>query len=132
MDRVIAVDFDGTVVTHKYPEVGEDVPFACEVLSRLINADVKIILWTMRSGEYLDEAVEWFKSKGIELWGVNENPEQKEWTDSPKAYARLYIDDAAVGCPLLPTAGRPMVNWQEVEKFLEVRGWLETVSAVTA
>jgi hypothetical protein len=129
MEKIVAVDFDGTVVTHEYPEIGDDVPFAHAVLQRLVGADVKIILWTMRSGEYLDAAVQWFADKGIPLWGINENPQQKEWTDSPKAYAQLYIDDAALGCPLRGRfdGKRPMVEWKGVERMLEEKGFLESV-----
>jgi hypothetical protein len=130
MNKVIAVDFDGTVVTHEYPEVGVNVPFAYAVLKRLVDQDVKIILWTMRSGEHLDAAVEWFKSAGIPLWGVNQNPEQSTWTNSPKAYAQAYIDDAAIGCPLRHRLDgkRPMVDWKLVEEQLEESGWLTSTS----
>lgn len=126
MKKIAAVDFDGTVVRHEYPEIGADVEGAVEVLKRLRENDVQIILWTMRSGGYLENAVQWFTERGIELWGVNENPEQKEWTNSPKAYAPLYIDDAALGCPLLADAkeGRPFVNWMFVEIELERKGLL--------
>jgi hypothetical protein len=49
----------------------------------------------------LTDAVNWFKDNGIPLWGVNGNPEQRTWTDSPKAYCQLYIDDAGLGTPLV-------------------------------
>jgi hydroxymethylpyrimidine pyrophosphatase-like HAD family hydrolase len=127
--RIIAVDFDGTCVTHEYPEIGEDVPHAVEVLKRLNEAKVKIIVWTMRHGKHLDEdAVEWFKEKGIEVWAFNENPTQKHWTQSPKAYAQAYIDDAAIGCPLVypEDGGRPYVDWFAVEKILEEQGYFDT------
>lgn len=127
MKKIIAVDFDGTVVEHKYPEIGRDIPDAVRVLRLLRENDVQIILWTMRSGEFLQDAVKWFTDQGIELWGINENPEQKEWTDSPKAYAPLYIDDAALGCPLLLSKemdARPYVNWIFVEIELEKKGLL--------
>ncbi len=129
MNRIIAVDFDGTCVTHEYPEVGEDVPHAVEVLKRLNKAGVKIIVWTMRCGDYLDkDASNWFKEKGIKVWSFNQNPQQKSWTDSPKCYAQLYIDDAALGCPLSypEDGGRPFVDWFEVEKILEKDGWLNS------
>lgn len=126
MKTIIAVDFDGTCVTHEYPEVGKTVNNAVKTLKRLNEADVKIILWTMRSGEFLQDAVKWFEENGIELWGVNENPEQKEWTESRKAYAQIYIDDAALGCPLLYPfdGGRPFVDWFTVENTLIGRGIL--------
>lgn len=116
---VIAVDFDGTCVTHKFPDTGEDIG-AAPVLRRLVKAGAKLILWTMRSAEGLDTAVEWFAKNKIPLFGINENPLQKSWTSSPKAYAMIYIDDAALGCPLVhPDApARPHVDWPAVEALL--------------
>lgn len=116
---VIAVDFDGTCVTHEYPKIGQDVG-AVYVLKRLIAEGAKIILWTMRHGQGLKDAVKWFKDRNILLYGVNQNPTQIEWTDSPKAYAHLYIDDAALGVPLClcPPVERPFVDWGRVESLL--------------
>ena len=124
MKKIVALDFDGTVVTHEYPEVGKDVPNAVKTLRRLVDTGCRIILWTMRSDETLQDAVAWFTDNEIPLWGVNENPEQKEWTNSPKAYAPLYIDDAALGCPLKPACNgeRSFVDWFEVERQLEEKG----------
>ena len=96
----IAIDFDGTCVTHDYPRIGKEIG-ATEVLKRLVEAGHKLILNTMRSDKELQDAVNWFKKNGIELYGVNENPTQKRWTNSPKVYAHMYIDDAALRC-LLP------------------------------
>ena len=96
---VFAVDFDGTIVTHEYPKVGKDVG-AIPVLKQLIQNGHRIILWTMRSGETLDDAVKYVEEQGVELFGVNQNPEQISWTTSPKCYANIYIDDAAIGVPL--------------------------------
>ena len=113
----IAVDFDGTCVTHDYPRIGKDI-HAIPVLKRLVANGHKLILNTMRSGKELDEAVNWFKEHNIELFGVNENPTQKSWTASPKVYAHIYIDDAAFGCPLLTVpelSDRPFVNWPWIE-----------------
>ena len=119
---IIAVDFDGTCVTHEYPLVGREIG-ADIVLKKLVENGHQLILWTMRSGIELEHAVQWFVDKGIPLYGVNENPTQKSWTDSPKAYAQLYIDDAALGCPLVHLDGeRPYVNWVEVEKILKSSG----------
>lgn len=124
--KIIALDFDGTCVTHEYPDIGKDAPYCVEVLKRLDANGVKFILWTMRSGGYLQDAVDWFESKGIELWGINENPEQCSWTSSPKCYAPVYIDDAAIGCPLRESykGGRPVVDWQAVEKLLQQKNYL--------
>ncbi len=126
MSKIIAVDFDGTCVTHEYPEVGETVPHCVRVLERLQANDVKIILWAMRHGEYLQNAVDWFSENEITLWGINENPEQHTWSQSPKCFAHAYIDDAAIGCPLKNQnwTNRPFVDWQAVEKLLEENGFL--------
>ena len=135
----IVIDFDGTVVTHEFPKIGRDIG-AVPVLKRLIENGHNLILFTMRSdvenpqsddgtiipegGNYLTEAVEWFKKNGIELYGVQKNPTQESWTHSPKAYGQLIIDDAALGCPMIyPTnlRERPYVDWEEVEKYLKGR-----------
>lgn len=114
---IIAVDFDGTIVEHKYPNLGKPVPGAIKVLRVFNQLNFKVILWTMRSGKELQDAADYLIDNGIELWGINENPEQKTWTTSPKQYAQIYIDDAALGCPLVAaesTSGRPYVDWQSV------------------
>jgi hypothetical protein len=122
----IAVDFDGTCVTHEYPNIGKDIG-AIPVLKKFVAAGHLLILNTMRSGKELQEAVDWFKENDIPLRGVNEDPGQKEWTQSPKVFANLYIDDAALGCPLIYPVkgalppddhvfGRPYVDWEAVEK----------------
>lgn len=129
--RTIAVDFDGTCVTHEYPKVGQEIG-AAPVLRELTDAGHQLVLFTMRSGDELNDAVEWFKSWGIPLYGKNRNPTQDEWTTSPKAYAHLYIDDAALGVPLsYPSNGdRPYVDWPEVRRWLIGRSFLDTMSAM--
>ncbi len=124
--KIIAIDFDGTCVEHEYPSVGLDVDGAVETLQSLTKAGHRLILFTMRSGERLEAAVKWFKSRKIELWGVNENPEQSEWTSSPKVHADIYIDDSALGCPIMFIDGvrRPVVNWSKVRAQLEYDGVL--------
>ena len=126
----VAVDFDGTLVDCRYPDVGAEVPGAVTWLRKLQEAGASLILWTMRSGRTLEDAVTWCESRGIRLFGVNVNPTQEWWTASPKAYAHVYVDDAAVGCPLRinPRAGGwPMVDWDVVgpavwQEFCEARG----------
>lgn len=115
----IAIDFDGTCVTHEYPNVGRDIG-AQPVLQRLVEDGCDLILWTMRDGDALLAAVEWFDSTGVPLYGIQRNPTQRQWTTSPKAYAHIYIDDAALGCPLLPGGPGecPYVDWAAVEKLL--------------
>ena len=123
---IIAVDFDGTCVEHEYPSVGMDVEGAVETLRALNNKGHNLILFTMRSGDKLEKAVKWFKDRNIELWAVNKNPEQKEWTESPKVYADIYIDDASLGCPIMFIDGvrRPVVNWRKVREWLEYNRYL--------
>jgi hypothetical protein len=118
---IIAVDFDGTVVDHIYPDVGRDVPGAVYWLKEIVRAGGRLILWTMRSpdskdGNVLQDAVDWFDRNRIPLFGANKNPQQS-WSSSPKAYAHLYVDDAAFGCPLKEnprSGGRPYVDWEVV------------------
>ena len=120
----IAIDFDGTCVTHDYPRIGKEIG-ATKVLKRLVGAGHKLILNTMRSDKELQDAVNWFKKNGIELYGVNENPTQKRWTNSPKVYAHMYIDDAALGCPLINApelSNRPFVDWDSINRQLIQKG----------
>jgi len=120
MNKIVAIDFDGTCVTHLYsaenPEVVGLPIGSVEYLRKLSKHGVKIILYTMRSGDHLTAAVNWFESHQINLWGVNVNPEQHTWSKSPKVYAQLYVDDAALGCPLMKDqiSDRPFVNWKIV------------------
>jgi len=115
---IIAIDFDGTCVTHEYPRIGKDIG-AVPVLQMLVENGHQLILYTMRSGDELQAAINWFTGHGIPLYGVNENPTQSEWTDSPKCYANLYIDDAALGIPLITeNTPRPYVDWEKVSDIL--------------
>ena len=122
---VIAVDFDGTCVTHDYPYIGSDIG-AVPVLRELVDAGYNLVLNTMRSGRLEKDAVKWFKENNIPLYGVNCNPDQKSWTSSPKVFADLYIDDAALGIPLKtsPTSTRPFVDWVAVRELLVSLGYL--------
>lgn len=126
-DRVIiAIDFDGTCVEHDYPAIGLEVEGCVEVLRELNKRGHRLILHTMRSGEKLDKAVKWFKDREIALWAVNENPEQKAWTESPKVFANIYIDDSSLGCPIkfIDGVSRPVVDWAKIRALLEYDGVL--------
>ena len=68
---IYAIDFDGTIVTHTFPRMGEAVPGAFETMRDLQEEGHQLILYTMRSGGYLEDAVEFCREKGIEFWGVN-------------------------------------------------------------
>ncbi len=122
----ICIDFDGTIVDHRYPEIGEPVPMAVKWLLRLQDSGARLILFTMRSddprfGNLLTDAVQYLEKNGIKLFGINANPDQKTWTSSPKAYAHIYVDDSAFGCPLIQHKGfaRPCVDWKKVGPQLE-------------
>jgi len=117
---IIAVDFDGTCTTHDYPRIGRDIG-AAPVLKRLVAADHRLVLWTMRSGKELEEAEQWFRERNIPLFGVNSCPGQDGWTNSAKPFAHLYIDDSALGCPLSrprSKGGKPHVDWKAVDQML--------------
>ncbi len=99
---IIAVDFDGTIVKHKYPAIGKEIPYAIETLKLLKEKGHKLILWTYRSGKDLEKAVEFCEKKGLTFHAVNNNFEGEEFdnTYSRKIYADLYIDDRnLVGIP---------------------------------
>lgn len=96
---VIAVDFDGTIVTHEYPAIGKEIPFAIETLKRLQDEQHQLILWTVRAGKELEEAVEFCRERGVEFYAVCSNyPEEVYSTDiSRKIDVDLFIDDRNLG-----------------------------------
>lgn len=97
---VIAVDFDGTIVEHRYPAIGRELPFATETLRMLIRDRHKLILWSVREGALLEEAVEWCRERGVEFYAVNRDyPEERREheTFSRKLKADLFIDDRNLG-----------------------------------
>lgn len=121
----IAIDFDGTVVTHEYPRVGKDIG-AIPVLRKLVAAGHKIILFTMRDNDTLADAEKWFVDNGIPLYASNDNPSAR-WSTSRKVFAHLYIDDMAAGVPLklnLSMSNRKFVDWKKMENWLEENGYL--------
>ncbi|MFP3859766.1 MAG: BT0820 family HAD-type phosphatase [Bacteroidales bacterium] len=95
----IAVDFDGTIVENKYPEIGKPKLFAFETLKELQKRGILLILWTYRSGKELQEAVDFCKKNGIEFYAVNKNypEEQYDSSISRKIDADIYIDDKNLG-----------------------------------
>lgn len=97
---VIAVDFDGTIVEHRYPEIGKEIPFATSTLKMLIKEQHRLILWTVRKGELLDEAVKWCRERGVEFYAINKNfPEEKveDGEGYCKVDADMFIDDKNLG-----------------------------------
>lgn len=126
---IIAVDFDGTCVEHQYPSVGKTVPNCVKVLQRILKNNHQIMIYTMRDGKELEDAKNWYFENGIKFDSANENIDG--WSTSKKLYAHMYIDDAAIGCPLIHElypqsfkSKRPYVDWLEVEKLLEKKGVL--------
>ncbi|MFC2150941.1 BT0820 family HAD-type phosphatase [Bacteroidota bacterium] len=96
---IIAVDFDGTIVDHEYPEIGKPKLFAFETLKALQEKGHQLILWTYRSGKELEEAVEFCKKNGIEFYAINKNYPEEVYDESisRKIMADVYIDDRNIG-----------------------------------
>ena len=109
--RTIAVDFDGTIVEHAYPEIGDEMLFAFDTLKALQAKGHRLILWTFRDGKYLEDAVEYCKKKGIEFYSINQSyPEEKyDLSISRKIQCEVFIDDRNIG-------GFP--GWSEVWQML--------------
>ena len=135
---ILLIDFDGTCVTHEFPNIGKEIG-AAPVLKALTENGHQLILFTMRCdhdgketldgspsvashGTYLTDAIEWFKKHDIPLYGINENPTQKSWTSSPKPYGEFIIDDIALGIPTLQLNGKRYVYWWMMITILELEG----------
>ena len=96
----IAVDFDGTIVEHKYPEIGAEIPFSIDTLKMLINDRHRLILWSVREGVLLEETVEYCRKRGIEFYAVNKDYPEEKTTDrnfSRKLKVDMFIDDRNLG-----------------------------------
>lgn len=94
----IAVDFDGTIVEHDYPKIGKPIPFAVDVLKKLYNEGHTLILWTVRDGNLLKEALDYCDSQGLTFYAVNQNyPGEELGESSRKISTDLYIDDRNIG-----------------------------------
>lgn len=98
---LIAVDFDGTIVEHKYPAIGKELPFAIETLKKLQSERHKLILWSVREGQLLDDAIAFCRDRGLEFYAVNRDypEEEREQNNhfSRKLKADLFIDDRNLG-----------------------------------
>ncbi len=107
----IAIDFDGTIVEHAYPDIGKEKLFAFQTLKELEKKGARLILWTFRTGKELDEALEYCRRNGIEFYSVNKNYPEEIPDDnvSRKIDADIYIDDKNIG-------GFP--GWSEVWQVL--------------
>lgn len=96
---VIAIDFDGTIVEHRYPFIGRIRPFAFETMETFQIKGHRLILWSHRAGQKLEEAVTFCRNHGIEFYAVNKNYPEEVWDeyDSRKILADIYIDDRNLG-----------------------------------
>jgi hypothetical protein len=113
--KIIAVDFDGTIVEHDYPKIGVEMMFAFMTLKELQKKGHRLILWTYRTGTELDEAVKFCRENGMEFFAVNENypGETKEGVSSRKINADIFIDDRNIG---------GFIGWSEVWNRLHPEG----------
>jgi hydroxymethylpyrimidine pyrophosphatase-like HAD family hydrolase len=100
--KIIAVDFDGCLVKDEFPDIGDPIPETIGALLAEQERGARIILWTCRRDEQLEEAAEWCKARGINLTAINENlPEMVEFfgEDTRKIFANEYWDDRARQMP---------------------------------
>ncbi len=126
---IIAVDFDGTIVEHKYPQIGKEIPFAITTLKKLQEERHLLILWTVREGDLLEDALGFCRKRGLEFYAVNANHPDESADDSKSCQTRklsadLFIDDRNIGG--MPDWGAvyEMVhnNWNYEQYFNEVSG----------
>lgn len=112
----IAVDFDGTIVDHRYPQIGKEKPFAIKTLIKLQEEGHQLILWSVREGRLLDEAVDFCRERGLEFYAVNkdydEEVAEKNRNFSRKLKVDLFIDDRNLG-------GLP--SWGEIYQMIHKR-----------
>lgn len=113
--KIIAVDFDGTIVEHRYPAIGKEMLFAFATLKALQQKGHKLILWTIRTGDLLKEAVDYCSANGVDFYAVNKNYPEEELDDrtSRKLNADIFIDDRNVG---------GFAGWSEVWQTLHPEG----------
>ncbi|MFP4556119.1 MAG: BT0820 family HAD-type phosphatase [Bacteroidales bacterium] len=107
----VAVDFDGTIVENKFPSIGKPMLFAFETLKAMQQSGMLLILWTVRKGKELDEAVEFCRSKGLVFYAINANYPEEEYDAniSRKIEADIFIDDRNIG---------GFFGWSEVWQML--------------
>ena len=113
---IIAVDFDGTIVEHEYPAIGREIPFATETLKMLMKQNHKLIMWSVREGKLLDDAVKWCKDRGVEFYAVNKDYPEETLSNnnhfSRKLKADVFIDDRNLG-------GLP--DWGQIYNMIQKR-----------
>ncbi len=97
---IIAIDFDGTIVTHEYPKIGKPIPFAIDTLKKIASeGQHQLVLWTVREGDLLNDAVQYCRERGLEFYAINSNyPEEtSKHKEARKLTADLWIDDRNLG-----------------------------------
>ena len=119
---IIAVDFDGTIVEHEYPAIGREIPFATETLKMLMKQNHKLIMWSVREGKLLDDAVKWCKDRGVEFYAVNKDYPEDTLSNnnhfSRKLKADVFIDDRNLG-------GLP--DWGQIYNMIQKRQTWEDI-----
>lgn len=95
---IIAVDFDGTIVEHQYPKIGRPIPFAIETLLQLQKDGHTLLMWSVRDGKLLQEAVDYCAGKGLNFYAANKNYPEEDLSNAPrKLNADMFIDDRNLG-----------------------------------
>jgi hypothetical protein len=119
---IIAIDFDGTIVKHRYPNIGDEIPFATETLRMLIKQHHKLILWSVREGQLLQEAIDWCHRRGVDFFAVNEDYPGASADGNPhhsrKIKADLFIDDCNLG-------GLP--DWGTIYRMINEKKTMEQI-----
>ncbi len=119
---IIAVDFDGTVVEHRYPKIGREIPFATDTLKLLQKDGHQLILWSVREGHLLDEAVEWCRDRGVVFYAVNNDYPEETIENNPhfsrKLKVDMFIDDRNLG-------GLP--DWGTIYRMIRERSSWQTL-----
>lgn len=98
LPKVVAIDFDGTLVEDRFPDIGRPYENMFNLVKVLQDKGVKVVLWTSRDGERLEKAISFCNDKGIVFDAVNENIKEVQemfHTDTRKIYADIYLDDKA-------------------------------------
>jgi hypothetical protein len=125
----VAVDFDETLTLKtadkKYPEIGEETPNAFKALRTIKSLGYKLILYTNREGQQLEDALAWCRERNFEFDGVNNNFDQLSWSSSRKVFAHVYIDDCGFGIPKRRFGDKIGIDWNIIEDRFKYGDGLE-------
>lgn len=129
---IIGVDFDGTIVSDNFPNIGKELPGATDILKLLRKRGHKVFLYTMRGHskdrDTLQEAVDWLWNRGVELDGINRSPEQ--FSTSPKQFAHLYLDDRQFNAPTRIWKGEEIYDWKQVADWLLDNDYISNIDYI--